>query len=193
METTPNKTRLPGVREEEREITRILVENMPIEWLQQLSVDQVVEKLVQTRIAHCACHGTTDYKDPLNSGLVLQKTGKEGQDTVRNRLTVQIIAELSLPHAFIAYLSACSTAENGGQRLLDEVLHVVSGFEVAGFPHVIGYLWPSLDRACVDSAKAFYKALFSVKKDGWESRDVAWAAREAVMAVRQEGMGILQE
>lgn len=37
-------------------------------------------------------------------------------------------------------------------RLSDEVLHVVSGFQVAGFRQVVGCLWPSDDNVCVEVA-----------------------------------------
>ena len=54
-------------------------------------------------------------------------------------------------HAEIAYLSACSTAEGQAARLVDEVLHVVSGFQVAGFRHVV----------CAKVAKVFYSKLIT--------------------------------
>jgi CHAT domain-containing protein len=53
---------------------------------------------------------------------------------------VHDVSELKLERVRIAYLSACSTAENKAARLRDEVIHIVSGFQVAGFAHVIGYL-----------------------------------------------------
>ncbi|KAH7114141.1 hypothetical protein B0J13DRAFT_460385, partial [Dactylonectria estremocensis] len=62
--------------------------------------------------------------------------------------------------AQIAYLSACSTAENKAARLSDEVIHVVSGFQVAGFPHVVACLWPTGDSECVGVAKRFYFLVF---------------------------------
>ena len=91
---------------------------------------------------------------------------------------------LSLAYARIAYLSACSTAENKAARLSDEVIHVVSGFQVAGFPHVVGCLWPSNDRVCVEIASGFYGSLFR-KGTGWNGREVASAVWEAIMAVRE--------
>ncbi|KAK4244031.1 CHAT domain-containing protein [Corynascus novoguineensis] len=126
-----------------------------------------------------------DHIDPSNSGLVLQKQG-EGQEAEQDRLTVHRISELSLAHAYIAYLSACSTAENTSTELSDEVIHVVSGFRVAGFPHVVGCLWPSVDRICADVASKFYESLQGGKR--WDGRAVAWAVREAVLAVREAEM-----
>lgn len=39
------------------------------------------------------------------------------------------------------------------------MLQVVSGFQVAGFRHVVGCLWPSddkVDKVCVEVAKSFH-------------------------------------
>jgi CHAT domain-containing protein len=55
-------------------------------------------------------------------------------------MTVLDISEVLLKHTQVVYLSACSTAENRVELLADEVIHVVSGFQVAGFAHVIGCL-----------------------------------------------------
>lgn len=52
-----------------------------------------------------------------------------------------------------------STAENKDERLADESIHLGSGFLVAGFRHVIGCLWPSSDRVCVEIAREFYREL----------------------------------
>ncbi|KAK3904052.1 CHAT domain-containing protein [Staphylotrichum tortipilum] len=116
---------LPGVAEEKKMITDIFNGHVPIEPLDLPSVDQVVVKLTDCYIAHFACHGSTDHADPSNSGLILQKHG-EGQEAEQDRLTVHRVSELSLEHARIAYLSACSTAENGAAQLSDEVIHVVA-------------------------------------------------------------------
>jgi CHAT domain-containing protein len=48
-----------------------------------------------------------------------------------------------LKGAKLAYLSACSTAENKIDQLADEVIHLASAFQVAGFRHVAGAMWVS--------------------------------------------------
>ncbi|KAL2152172.1 hypothetical protein VTH82DRAFT_5356 [Thermothelomyces myriococcoides] len=173
---------LPGVVEEKNEVMNVMKACMTVDALDLPSVDQVVDRLKYCRIAHFACHGYTDHWDPSNSGLIFQKQ-VEGQEVEQDRLTVHKISELSLPHAYIAYLSACSTAENSARGLSDEVIHVVSGFQVAGFPHVVGCLWPSFDRICAEVASRFYRSL--QRKTRWDGRTVASALREAVMAVRE--------
>jgi CHAT domain-containing protein len=57
---------------------------------------------------------------------------------------------------FLASLSACSTAKNQVERLLDEGIHLMAVCQLAGFPHVIGSLWEVSDSHCVDVAKDVY-------------------------------------
>jgi len=53
-------------------------------------------------------------------------------------------------------------------QLSDKVIHVVSGLQVAGFPHVVCCLWPSIDGVCVEVASGFYSALFQQGESLWE-------------------------
>lgn len=103
-----------------------------------------------------ACHGFADHRDPLSSGLILRKCdeGIEEQD----RLTVRSVVGLNLANAHVAYLSACSTAENKEKILADGMIHVVSGFQVVGFPHVVGCLWQSDNTTCVTVANNFIRS-----------------------------------
>ncbi len=98
--------------------------------------------------AHFACHATSDPVDPARSHLVLY-------DDV---LTAEELNRLRLDGAAVAYLSACSTAY-GGTRLVDESIHVSSAFQLAGFGHVIGTLWPVADRVAVRMAEEVYAQL----------------------------------
>ena len=129
-----------------------------------------------------ACHGYTDHADPSNSGLVFQRY-EDCEQPEQDIMTVRDISEANLEHARIAYLSACSTAENRVAQLADEVIHVVSGFQVAGFGHVIGCLWPSVDRVCVEVARGFYSSLFHQGGIRGDNRDVAIALHEGVKRV----------
>jgi CHAT domain-containing protein len=115
---------------------------------------QITKALVVCHIAHFACYGTLDSRDPSNSGLILQRSnGRPGEAFEQDRLIVHRISELQLGHLQIAYLSACSTAENKEAWLLDEVIQVVSGLQEAGFPHVVGCLWAAGDSECVVVAR----------------------------------------
>lgn len=80
-------------------------------------------------------------------------------------------------------------AENKAARLADEVIHVVSGFQVAEFSHVVGCLWPSNDRVCVEVAGGFYTALLGQAEIHW-GNEVAAKLRQAVMAVREKAINM---
>ncbi|KAN0071329.1 hypothetical protein V8E54_010760 [Elaphomyces granulatus] len=78
--------------------------------------------------------------DPSNSGLILQKSSNGPSEVFeQDRLTAHRI--------------------NKAVQLSDEVIHVVSGFQVAGFPHVVGCLWPAGDLDCVEVARRFYSSI----------------------------------
>ncbi|GAA1013205.1 hypothetical protein Aple_016920 [Acrocarpospora pleiomorpha] len=128
-----------------------------------ISIDQ--EQVTPTRahvlahlpdcvIAHFACHGQSDPTDPSQSKLLLH----DHQD---DPLTVASLAPLTLRNARLAYLSACSTALTSDTQLLDEAIHLASAFQMAGFPHVIGTLWPISDAYAVQVADTFYTILTS--------------------------------
>ncbi|WP_308258588.1 CHAT domain-containing protein [Saccharothrix obliqua] len=100
--------------------------------------------------AHFACHAGVDLLSPSNSGLRLHD----------GPLSVAAISRLDLARAELAYLSACSTAA-GTPRHADESLHLASAFQIAGFRHVIGGLWPLRDSVSVTAARAFHDRLDS--------------------------------
>jgi CHAT domain-containing protein len=97
--------------------------------------------------------------------------------------------ELSHEKARLAYLSACSTAENSAQALVDEVIYVASAFQLAGFPHVIGTMWEAEDNAAIAIAARFYENLFqsSSTDEAWEDAEVAYALHKAVEALKSNG------
>jgi tetratricopeptide (TPR) repeat protein len=188
MTTTPSLSPLPGVEVEKTTILKILPAQFKPEVHDHPSTHSIIQSLEHCSIAHFACHGFTDSTDPSKSGLVFQKhiAGRLVPDV----MTVHKVSELKLERARIAYLSASSTAENGAARLRDEVIHVVSGFQVAGFAHVIGCLWASSDIVSVEVAKGFYKTLFQRAKIEdkdveIEDEDVAMALHEGVRAARE--------
>ena len=141
-------------------------------------VEGVVGRLGSCSIAHFACHGRTDSRDPSNSGLDLDKNV---------RLTVGRVAELMQKNARLAYLSACSTAANEAAHLSDEVIHIVSGFQVAGFPFVIGCLWEAFGGDCAVVVETFYSVLLKGDlQHRWGGYEVAVSLREAVGSLRED-------
>ena len=69
------------------------------------------------------------------------------------------ISELGAKQGILAFLSACSTAESKVAPFLDESLSIGYAFQVAGFPHVVGCLWPAYEFICPDFVAFFYRYL----------------------------------
>jgi hypothetical protein len=90
----------------------------------------LLKKLPQATILHLACHGVQDARNPLESGFVLG-------DGV---LTIDKLMPLPLPHAFLAFLSACETAK-GDSKQPDQAVHLAATMLFAGFKSVIATLW----------------------------------------------------
>lgn len=152
MPTTPGlpDSHLPQVERE----ARLLRPHFPALTLlsEHPTTAAVLQQLPSATIAHFACHARSDPTDPSASKLLLQ-------DWQTSPLTVTALSALDLRHARLAYLSACSTAVTLNPRLLDESIHLTSAFQLAGFPHVIGTLWPIHDRIAANIADAFYRHL----------------------------------
>ncbi|HEX6448059.1 MAG TPA: CHAT domain-containing protein [Trebonia sp.] len=83
-------------------------------------------------------------------------------------------------------LAACSTSR-GGTAIPDEAIHVASSFQLAGYPHVIGTLWPVSDRFSARLTERFYAALAADIADG-RPADPAVALHSAVRALRADGL-----
>jgi tetratricopeptide (TPR) repeat protein len=186
MPTTPGQTALSGVAREEEAITEATKHAYTIRPpLRHPTADKVLTGICESDIAHFACHGCSDLVDPSNSHLLLQKSSASGP--VVDRLTVStLLGATAQGRAWIAYLSACSTAEIRVKSLVDESIHMASAFQVAGFAHVIGSLWPADDDVCVRVAELFYKSLVMCKTTADPNRAVAAALREAVLQIRNE-------
>jgi len=186
MPTTPGQSALSGVVREEEAITETIKGAYTIRPpLRHPTADQVLRGIHESEIAHFACHGCSDFVDPSNSHLLLQKSSDSGP--VVDRLTVStLLGATAQGRAWIAYLSACSTAEIRVKSLADESIHMASAFQVAGFAHVIGSLWPANDEVCVRVAELFYKSLLRRSSTTDPNRAVAAALRDAVLQIRKE-------
>jgi tetratricopeptide (TPR) repeat protein len=175
MPKTPGFPGYISVAEEVREIKSKVGTQGSVITLEQPSKFEVLEQFQSCTIAHFACHGRVDDLEPAKSALLLGKTSLE-------ELTIRDLDAINHPHAQIAYLSACSTAEVRSYDLVDESIHLASTFILAGFPHVIGTLWGAQDSAAVEVAREFYKKLFQYSED--ENASVAYALHEAVLCYR---------
>jgi tetratricopeptide (TPR) repeat protein len=162
-----------------------------VEWLGDLatgppSKDTVMRSLSNHSIAYCACHGLSDAADPSRSGILLA----DGSGDLPERLTVRDIADMSLKRAELIYLSACHTADNESEELMDEVIHLASTLQMVGFPHVVGTMWKAYDEAANSVARIFFEKIAAEMKAAQESGkpsgppDFAYALHLAIRAVR---------
>jgi tetratricopeptide (TPR) repeat protein len=131
--------------------------------------DSVLTALTESNWAHFACHAVADPVEPAAGGLQLSD----------GTLTLPEIGGLRLKDAELAYLSACSTA-NHGVRHANEVLHLASAFQLAGFRHVVATLWPLKDHIAAKAASAFYRRL----PNGPQAGDAAQVLRGVTLDLR---------
>lgn len=144
------------------------------------TVANVLRGLPEATVAHFACHGLTDSRDPSHSHLVL----REDPPGTSGAFTVADLAAVDLSSARLAYLSACRTAVVDIAGLQDESIHLTSAFLIAGFPHVIGTLWQVQDDAAYDMADTFYRELRARTASGLALPESARALRAAAVAAR---------
>ncbi|KAK6527711.1 hypothetical protein TWF694_004691 [Orbilia ellipsospora] len=132
------------------------------------------------RTFHFAGHGSIPWGDPSRSLLLLE-------DWKTDPLTVDSLRYCNFQSnpPFLAYLSACSTGTNVSSALADEGIHLINGFQLAGFRHVIGTLWEVSDRYCVDMAKAFYE---NIRDEGMTDVAVCRSLHRAMRKFRDEQM-----
>jgi tetratricopeptide (TPR) repeat protein len=167
MPHTAGAPDLPGAQEEAKVIRQRVGAGVRTLTGPQATCDAVIQALLAARWAHFACHGTTSLASPSESSLLLAE---------HQELTVIDVAQLRLRDADLAYLSACSTAQPG-TRLADEAIHLASAFQLAGYRHVIGTLWPVDDDTAVSLADDIYAAIA-------DTRAPAGAARALHTAIR---------
>ncbi|CAL9638015.1 hypothetical protein SUDANB15_06241 [Streptomyces sp. enrichment culture] len=162
---------LPGARREAEHLARLLP---GAALLADTSATRsaVVSALHRHAHAHFACHALGDLEHPSGSRLVLH-------DHAERPLTVRDLARLRLPSVRLAYLSACATLRTSPE-LADEAVHIVSAFQMAGFPHVVGSLWHVDDVIGAEVALSVYEDL----NTGDGTLDVARTAEALHRAVR---------
>jgi hypothetical protein len=172
MPHTPGASDLPGAQAEAAELRRLLGGRVTVLTGSQATYEAVLAALPGGRWAHFACHATADVANPSAGGLLLA-------DHRTRPLTVVDVARLRLDDAELAFLSACATARPG--RLPDEAIHLASAFQLAGYRHVIGTLWPIGDRHAADIATDVYTTVA-------ETHDIAGAVHDASRRLRNKWM-----
>ncbi|TDO48605.1 CHAT domain-containing protein [Kribbella sp. VKM Ac-2527] len=112
------------------------------------TIGSVLDALPRADWAHFACHAASHPTEPSRSGLYLH-------DAV---LSVPAISRLRLRTGELAYLSACSTGQ-GSIVHADEVLHLASAFQLAGYRHVVATQWVVDDAIAARASRRFYDLL----------------------------------
>jgi hypothetical protein len=156
MPYTPGAPDLPGAQREFRQLAELFPGTEGLVG-KNATRDAVLIRLPTTPWVHFACHAGTDPADPSRSHLLVH-------DHDHKRLSVLDISRLRLEDSEFAYLSACSTAVTAPE-LVDESIHVVTAFQLAGYSHVVGTLWEVDDRVGSEIAEHVYASLASCGSD----------------------------
>ncbi|MBE8470525.1 CHAT domain-containing protein [Streptomyces justiciae] len=176
MSKTPGAGPLPGARLEAERLTELAPQPTVLSG-PGATREAVLRELPGHTVAHFACHAVTDPRSPSLDRLLLHDHGS-------TPLTAVELSSVHVPNGTLAYLSACETAKSD-ERLADEAIHIATAFQLAGYRHVIGTLWPVADSAAGRIADDFYTGLT-------RSPDAADAARtlhRAVLELREDAAG----
>ena len=143
--------------------------------------EKVVDALTRgPAVMHFSCHGEVDYDFPWKSKILLR-------DWQEDPLTVQDIHNLRLSNrqnSQVAVLSACFTANAGVENLQDEMDHLISALQIAGFMSLVGTLWDVQQKSAYNVVREFYSAL-ARKGGGFDAKDVATVLHFAVLKFRE--------
>ena len=109
-------------------------------------ISNVTDELGRNEWVHFACHGIPNQQQPFESTFAL----RDGP------FTIQHIIQCNLENPEFAYLSACHTTV-GDKESPDEMIHLASAMQFAGFRSVIGTMWAVDDAATNKITSMFYK------------------------------------
>lgn len=142
---------IPGTKEEIDHIQQLANGKIPVLRLDDdmATIDSVQRGMRESRWVHFACHRVQKVSHPTESALLLAGS---------SHLTISNIIQLALPHADLAFLSACQTA-TGDKRLQDESVHLAAGMLLAGYRGVIATMWTIMDNDAPKVASDVYEHL----------------------------------
>ncbi|KAH0828771.1 hypothetical protein J3R83DRAFT_3209 [Lanmaoa asiatica] len=95
---------------------------------------------------HLACHGLPNRTQPFESAFALHD----------GHFTIERIIRCELQNPQFAYLSACHTTV-GDEESPDEVIHLASAMQFAGFRSIIGTMWAVDDGETNKITSVFYE------------------------------------
>jgi CHAT domain-containing protein len=116
---------------------------------EKATVSSVLRSMEEYSWIHFACHASQDTEEPTSSAFFLHD-GSLGLTEITKKM---------LPHAGLAFLSACQTAL-GDEKLPDEAVHLASGMIMVGYPTLIATMWSINDNDAPLIAEGVYAALF---------------------------------
>jgi tetratricopeptide (TPR) repeat protein len=175
MPTTADQSDLRGADEEAR-ILQSHVHRSLILRSEDATADRILAELPAFPWVHFACHAASDPNDPSHGHLLVH-------DYEQRPLTILDIARVHSHISELAFLSACETARTG-LRLADESIHLASSFQLAGYAHVIGTLWPINDYIAVKITENFYEQFDKLMSTD-RPHDFAAALHNAVLRARK--------
>ncbi|KAF8132911.1 CHAT domain-containing protein [Boletus edulis] len=109
-------------------------------------ISRVAEELCRTEWVHLACHGLPNRTRPFESAFALRD----------GHFTIERIMRCEPQNPQFVYLSACHTTV-GDEESPDEVIHLASAMQFAGFRSVIGTMWAVDDAQTNKITSTFYK------------------------------------
>ncbi|KAF8729256.1 TPR-like protein, partial [Rhizoctonia solani] len=147
---TPGQSSLPGTIEELSSIRECIQKPLELTEIQGLDVTAqvVLDAMDKHDWVHLACHAEQNVHEPAESGFFLHG----------GLLTLSAIIGRSFKSKGLAFLSACQTAK-GDRNMPDEMIHLASGLQMAGYANVIATLWSVMDDDAPVIAMHVYKLL----------------------------------
>ena len=109
-------------------------------------ISRVAKEIGRNQWVHFACHGIPNREKPFESAFALHD----------GRFTIQRIILCEPQDPQFAYLSACHTTV-GDEESPDEVIHLASAMQFAGFRSVIGTMWAVDDGHTNQITSTFYR------------------------------------
>lgn len=176
----PGSSVLPGITAEVEALSALLPDVKVLAG-QDAIREKVLAALPGHPVTHFACHAVSDWERPGHSELILH-------DHATTPTTAAQISGVRLTGAALAYLSACETSSTGA-RLADEAVHITSAFLLAGYPQVIGTMWPVADAASARIAAGFYHRLTAGGTRPPEPAGAARALHDAILDMRDRRPG----
>ena len=117
---------------------------------QDSCISRVTGELGRNDWVHLACHGLPNRKQPFDSAFALSD----------GHLTIHRLIGCNLRNPEFAYLSACHTTV-GDEESPDEVIHLASAMQFAGFRSVVGTMWSVDDAETNKITSVFYKHMLN--------------------------------